>query len=310
MTLLLVIDEAETARGFSARWRLIRPTPSPAPDLDCVPGGWGPWGECSKSCGGGFRTRTRAIVRPASGKGTCNIPLEQSLPCNSVTCAPAAPDVNCGVSPWGAWSACESRESAGCGAGVERRTRSILMPASGRGTPCPPPEQLLEKANCTVPCVHPACAPATRPLRVAGGSGSAGWVGIGSPRHAASPAGGGLPPQPPGTSPRFPGNTNCSWTLDPFALGWPMAGAPAPVVNLSLAWIDVPAADGCARQRMTIRSLASGAPLFPPFCGSAFPSELRLAGGSVLSAPGDGFRIDLTVDERGGADIHSGFLAR
>lgn len=47
------------------------------------------------------------------------------------------PAVNCVVSPWSAWAPLPD--------GIyEQRTRTITTPASGGGTPCPPPDQLVE----------------------------------------------------------------------------------------------------------------------------------------------------------------------
>jgi hypothetical protein len=48
--------------------------------------------------------------------------------------------VNCVVSDWSPWSACVN--------GSQTRTRTIVTPASGGGTPCP---VLTETENCTVP---------------------------------------------------------------------------------------------------------------------------------------------------------------
>ena len=50
--------------------------------------------------------------------------------------------VNCVVSEWSAWSVCED--------GSQTRTRTIITPASGGGTPCP---VLSETRECTVQCL-------------------------------------------------------------------------------------------------------------------------------------------------------------
>ncbi|CAK0874514.1 unnamed protein product, partial [Prorocentrum cordatum] len=64
-------------------------------EVDCVLGDWGPWGQCSRACGGGLRQRTQQVVRPAVGGGYC--PSEQHLRdygrCNDQSC-PESDDVS------------------------------------------------------------------------------------------------------------------------------------------------------------------------------------------------------------------------
>merc|ERR1719409_359752 len=61
---------------------------------DCHLSPWSTWSGCSRSCGGGHLKRTRRVLRPASGGGTC--PREDaaerldSKDCNAQPCAEAA----------------------------------------------------------------------------------------------------------------------------------------------------------------------------------------------------------------------------
>ncbi|KAK7478706.1 hypothetical protein BaRGS_00030091, partial [Batillaria attramentaria] len=49
---------------------------------------WGPWGTCSKSCGGGTRTRDRKCTNlpPICGGSNCSGSAWQTQPCNTQTC--------------------------------------------------------------------------------------------------------------------------------------------------------------------------------------------------------------------------------
>lgn len=81
-------------------------------NVNCVVGSWGNWGSCSKSCGGGTRTRTRSVVTPQSGNGAACPSLSQSQSCNTQCCT-----VNCAVSGWSNWGSC----SVTCGTGTQAR---------------------------------------------------------------------------------------------------------------------------------------------------------------------------------------------
>ena len=70
---------------------------------------WSTWSECSDTCGGGLKNRTRVCVGDNCGK---NVLLLQTQTCNEHQCPY--------YMNWGAWSEC----SASCGGGIKTRSRT------------------------------------------------------------------------------------------------------------------------------------------------------------------------------------------
>lgn len=99
--------------------------------IDCTRSDWTMWGECDKDCGGGKQQRTRTIISPALGAGSCVGNNTESRPCNEQVCA-----TPCVWGTWSDWSKCDKD----CGPGIQVRTRSILKEASGGKEPCKPTE--------------------------------------------------------------------------------------------------------------------------------------------------------------------------
>ncbi|PPS96829.1 TSP1/LNR (Lin-12/Notch) repeat containing protein [Cryptosporidium hominis] len=103
----------------------LRPCSREACKSDCVLGEWTEWGICSKSCGGGARSRVREVIsQPNEGK-ECEF-LKEFEPCNEFQCIATR---DCEVGQWSVWSPC----SASCGGGVKRRQREVQVPATGGG---------------------------------------------------------------------------------------------------------------------------------------------------------------------------------
>ena len=51
--------------------------------VDCALGGWGQWGACTKTCGGGQQTRARAVETESQHNGNpCSGPLTEVRGCN------------------------------------------------------------------------------------------------------------------------------------------------------------------------------------------------------------------------------------
>jgi hypothetical protein len=66
--------------------------------VDCAVAQWSSWSVCSRSCGGGYQTRTRKVTQPQNGGAACP-PDTNHLTCNNHACA-----VDCVEGSFGAWS--------------------------------------------------------------------------------------------------------------------------------------------------------------------------------------------------------------
>ncbi len=105
---------------------------------------WSDFNACSRTCGGGTKSRQRTCSAP----GACDGDVTESSACNEQICdenaPPVEPTVRRAIGEWGAWSGC----SLECGDGQRQRFRQC---ANG-GSNC---ENQLENCNS-----HP-CATST-----------------------------------------------------------------------------------------------------------------------------------------------------
>lgn len=84
-----------------------------------VDGQWSSWqsgpaGQCSKTCGGGVRYRTRTCEGKSCGGKTCPGPSRDSVVCNKLCCP-----VDGQFASWGSWGRCNKS----CGGGTQNRRR-------------------------------------------------------------------------------------------------------------------------------------------------------------------------------------------
>ena len=108
-------------------------------DKKATLGSWGPYGECSETCGSdGVRVRTRKIFKEDGSE--CG-ELSETRVCYNDPCP-----VDCQVSEYGNFSAC----SVTCGTGEMFRLRNITVPTAYGGQECP-------SLNDTQPCVMEPC---------------------------------------------------------------------------------------------------------------------------------------------------------
>lgn len=93
-------------------------------------GSWGPWEECSQTCGRGVKTRLRDCNNPPPQFGglSCDGEASERAECIDVECA-----IDGHWADWGEWSAC----GATCGESLQTRRRTCSNPApSGGGIEC------------------------------------------------------------------------------------------------------------------------------------------------------------------------------
>jgi len=61
---------------------------------DCAFGSWRSWTTCSKTCGSGMHTRTRAVVRAAIASGSCDMAQSsEKQPCTVTKCPTTTPTI-------------------------------------------------------------------------------------------------------------------------------------------------------------------------------------------------------------------------
>ncbi|XP_031569450.1 coadhesin-like isoform X12 [Actinia tenebrosa] len=108
------------------------------------------WTKCSKTCGGGFRTRSRKCYPPKYGGKPCPKPSEETQSCGTHPCP-----VNGGYSSWSSWTSC----SKTCGRGHCSRSRACINPRPlYGGKPCS--GDAKETGSCyIVPCPYPGGNP-------------------------------------------------------------------------------------------------------------------------------------------------------
>jgi len=104
--------------------------------IDCIMSQWATWSTCSRSCGVGIQSRLRTeTVSAAHGGKSCGL-LSQHQLCNMHNCP-----VDCEVTSWGSWGACNlqcvDRSTPNPVLGQRKRTRMIMQSASEGGKNCP-----------------------------------------------------------------------------------------------------------------------------------------------------------------------------
>ncbi|XP_078617556.1 complement component C8 alpha chain-like [Branchiostoma floridae x Branchiostoma japonicum] len=135
LALAVLTASLETGQCWSRRRRRSAPPPPPLPQ-NCAVTDWSPWGACSASCGGGTHTRSRTVVVPAAHGGTPCPALQDSQPCNTITCP-----VDCQVGEFGDWSVCDPCLH------TQSRYSPLVRPSQFGGSPCTKP--LVETRGCS-----------------------------------------------------------------------------------------------------------------------------------------------------------------
>jgi len=111
---------------------------------DCEVSDWSEF-ECSSTCGGGVRRKSREVIVPPDGGMACP-PLSMEEECNMQPCP-----IDCVLEAWGGWSSC----SAECGGGVRERSRNVLVEMQHGGEACDETEEeeVCNGQACDADCV-------------------------------------------------------------------------------------------------------------------------------------------------------------
>ncbi|KAH8581593.1 extracellular protein with 3 TSP1 domains and an EGF domain [Cryptosporidium sp. chipmunk genotype I] len=118
---------------------------------DCTYSSWSSWGDCSVTCQGGFRSRTRKLIWKSDIKGRCEDNQTDIESCNEQSCP-----INCRLSNWTSWSICSST----CGKGTKMRYRIILAQSELGGVQCPSENEITERASCQLQECEKSCSTA------------------------------------------------------------------------------------------------------------------------------------------------------
>mmetsp|Transcript_48675 Transcript_48675/g.89760 ORF Transcript_48675/g.89760 Transcript_48675/m.89760 type:complete len:868 (+) Transcript_48675:84-2687(+) len=123
---------------------------SPCP-VDGKLGPWEVWTPCSRACGGGTRSRHRAILQHPENGGLPLAETQQQEVCNQQPC-----DQDCELAQWSEWSNC----SKACNHGHRLRERTVVSNALGEGT-CP--DATSSQRRESIVCATKACASSPLP---------------------------------------------------------------------------------------------------------------------------------------------------
>ncbi|XP_069691847.1 spondin-1 [Periplaneta americana] len=110
---------------------------------------WGPWSECSVTCGVGTISRSRRFVDRFGRKKCPHVSMIEREKCMQPQCTNEdrqdIPDPMCPATDWSDWSPC----SASCGKGVKLRTRLLLV-APELQEKCSGRIELVQQRHCVI----------------------------------------------------------------------------------------------------------------------------------------------------------------
>nr|XP_049697073.1 spondin-1 [Helicoverpa armigera]XP_049697074.1 spondin-1 [Helicoverpa armigera]XP_049697075.1 spondin-1 [Helicoverpa armigera]XP_049697076.1 spondin-1 [Helicoverpa armigera] len=112
----------------------------------CRTSEWGPWSECSVTCGVGVSTRRRHFLDRMGAKKCPLVQTEENRKCMEPECTEQEREISdpsCPTTEWAAWSPC----SASCGRGVRFRMRLLLVPAD-KQQECSARVELMQQRAC------------------------------------------------------------------------------------------------------------------------------------------------------------------
>jgi hypothetical protein len=102
---------------------------------------WEEWGECSQTCGGGYRSRARSMHNQAvNGGKPATGPYSEWEQCNEQGCGDDA--VDCEMSDWSAWQGCSCKCT-----GIQKAVRKIVKHGAAGGKVCEGGLQKVQPCN-------------------------------------------------------------------------------------------------------------------------------------------------------------------
>ncbi|XP_052132160.1 spondin-1 [Frankliniella occidentalis] len=118
-----------------------------AEQTNCAVTPWGPWSECSSSCGPGSEVRSRRFEDRLGLKKCPFIELTEKRKCSQPPCVDTVPvDPNCRLTDWSDWSPC----SVSCGSGRKFRSRLVLVADEDLRERCARYHTLSEERPCSI----------------------------------------------------------------------------------------------------------------------------------------------------------------
>jgi hypothetical protein len=128
-----ILDMAETnGKACSGPLNMTKPcNEDVVVKKECAEPRWGEWSECSRTCGGGQKERSRSMNEIIDGN--ClpqELPLKEINTCNDIECMVGIGQ-NCKLSEWTDWGGCSSKDDL-----QMWRSRFVEVPAMGAGQAC------------------------------------------------------------------------------------------------------------------------------------------------------------------------------
>jgi len=118
-------------------------------DVDCEVSEYGEFGECSKDCGGGERTKTRTVTKAQVGNGKACPVLKLSEPCNETVCLlPSEAGDSCKTFEWYEELCKNQFDAKSCkGAGCSYKKEECVPSKRGKKIKCKKLKTKVGEAN-------------------------------------------------------------------------------------------------------------------------------------------------------------------